>query len=134
MSFCTMPSKPKKNAVIAPMKPTTASAGSESSKRGDLRATSHNGDAEVKPPDGDLDIDAVNGRSFFARNSDCDITVGELIAGHSTVRSSDGDITLRRVEGDLNVSGSNANIRLDLYKPGAVTATTSDGDILITLP
>ena len=101
---------------------------------GDIRVTSLNGDAEVKTSDGDIDIDAVNGPSFFARTSDGDITVGELIAGHSTVRSSDGDITLRRVEGDLNVSGSNANIRLDLYKPGAVTATTSDGDILITLP
>ena len=100
---------------------------------GDIRVTSLNGDAEVKTSDGDIDIDSATGSSFFARTSDGDITVGELIAGRSTVRSSDGDITLRRVEGDLNVSGSNANIRLDLYKPGAVTATTSDGDILITL-
>ncbi len=101
---------------------------------GDIRATSLNGDAEVKTSDGDIDIDAVNGPSFFARTSDGDITVSELIAGRSTVRSSDGDITLRRVEGDLNVSGSSAHIRLTLYKPGAVTATTSDGNISITLP
>ena len=101
---------------------------------GDIHANSLNGDAEIKTSDGDIDIDAASGPAFFARTSDGTITVNELAAGRSTVRSSDGDITLRRVEGDLNVSGSSAYIRLDLFKPGAVTATTSDGDILIMLP
>lgn len=101
---------------------------------GDIRAISLNGDAEIKTSDGDIDIDGVNGPAFFARTSDGTITVNELSAGRSTVRSSDGDITLRRVEGDLNVSGSSAYIRLDLLKPGTVSATTSDGDISITLP
>lgn len=101
---------------------------------GDIRANSLNGDTEVKTSDGDIDVDAFNGPGFYARTSDGAITVDQLVAGHSTVRSSDGDITLRRVEGDLNVSGSSAHIRLDLNKPGQVTATTSDGDISITLP
>src|SRR5262245_25884957 len=39
MSCCTMPSKPVKNAVIAPMTSTTESAVCESSNSGDMRAT-----------------------------------------------------------------------------------------------
>src|SRR5688572_9234407 len=39
MSFCTMPIRPVKNAVVAPVKSTKASAVSDSSNSGDMRAT-----------------------------------------------------------------------------------------------
>src|ERR1700727_2223421 len=39
MSLFTMPSKPMKNAVVAPMMSTTDRAVSESSNNGDMRAT-----------------------------------------------------------------------------------------------
>src|SRR6202158_3333651 len=39
MSLLTIPSKPMKNAVVAPMTSTKDSAVSEYSKRGDMRAT-----------------------------------------------------------------------------------------------
>ncbi len=101
---------------------------------GDIRISRLGGDAEVKTSDGDIDISSFNGQSLFARTSDGDIDVDELIAETSTVHSSDGEITLRRVEGDLKVSGASASIRLELRKPGKISATSSDGDITITLP
>src|SRR4030065_1587446 len=39
MSFCTMPRKPMNNAVMAPITNTTDSAVSDSSNKGDMRAT-----------------------------------------------------------------------------------------------
>ena len=39
MSFCTMPNRPMKNAVSAPITITTASAVSDNSNNGDMRAT-----------------------------------------------------------------------------------------------
>ncbi|MFQ5568913.1 MAG: DUF4097 domain-containing protein [Rhodothermales bacterium] len=101
---------------------------------GDIRAQRLDGEAEVKTSDGDLRIEAFHGSSLQARTSDGDITIDELISETSTVRTSDGSITIRHAEGDLNVSGSDADIRLNLVNPGEVTATTSSGDITITLP
>ena len=101
---------------------------------GDIRTGSLNGEVEIRTSDGDIDVASFNGSSFFARTSDGTIAVSELIAETSTVRSSSGEITLRRVEGDLEVSGSDTDIRIELRKPGQVSATTSDGDITITLP
>src|ERR1700759_4974030 len=39
MSFCTMPMRPVKNAVVAPITSTNDSAASDSSNSGDMRAT-----------------------------------------------------------------------------------------------
>src|SRR5687768_7027869 len=39
MSFCTMPIRPVKNAVVAPMNSTKSSAVCDSSNSGDMRAT-----------------------------------------------------------------------------------------------
>src|SRR5450432_3341542 len=39
MSFCTMPIRPVKNAVVAPMTSTVLSAVSDNSNSGDMRAT-----------------------------------------------------------------------------------------------
>lgn len=101
---------------------------------GDIRIDALGGDAEVKTSDGDIDVSSFNGQSLFARTSDGDIDVSELIAETSTVHSSDGEITLRRVEGDLKVTGSSASIRLELRNPGQIEASSSDGDITITMP
>ncbi len=101
---------------------------------GDIRARRLTGDAEVKTSDGDVRIEAFHGAAFSARTSDGSITIDALIARESSVHSSDGKITLRRVEGALEASGSDTDIEVDLFKPDAVSLTTSDGNIVITAP
>ena len=101
---------------------------------GDIRTGDLKGEAEIRTSDGDIHVSSFDGSSFFARTSDGTITVDELMAETSTVRSYSGEITLSRATGDLDVSGSDTDIRLDLVRPGEISATTSDGDISITLP
>ena len=98
---------------------------------GDIRIHRLDGEAEVRTSDGDIRLDAYHGPTLVARTSDGDITIDELIAGQSRIRSSEGTIVLRRVEGALEASGSDTDIRVTLFKPGKVLLTTSDGDITI---
>ena len=101
---------------------------------GDIRTGALQGEVEVKTSDGDITIASFNGTNLFARTSDGDITIDELISESSTVRTSDGSITVRHVEGDLDASGSSADLRLTLVRPGMISATTSDGDVSLNLP
>lgn len=101
---------------------------------GNIAARHLIGNAEIKTSDGDINLDVVNGPGFFARTSDGDITIDELTTDNGTVRTSDGDITIRHAEGDLNVSGSSAEIRVNVQKAGQVSVSSSDGNITLSIP
>ena len=92
------------------------------------------GDLTVTASDADIRIGSIRARRAVLRTSDGDISVRELATSESTVHSSDGTIDLSRVDGDLTVTASDADIRLDLRAPGGIKATSSWGDVAIRAP
>ncbi len=81
---------------------------------GDVTVESISGDANLRTSDGDIGVGAAAGDTFYARTSDGSIEVETLSARSSTVTTSDGRITIDRLEGALSASSSDGDIRLGL--------------------
>ncbi len=120
---------------------------------GDVAAEHLNGaQVSVTTSDGDISLETLEGEAITARTSDGDINI-DLLDGEGEVRTSDGDIMIARAvgpalfartsDGSLNIATLDiASARLqtsdgdiDVARAsGDVTASASDGNIVIGLP
>ncbi len=88
----------------------------------------------INATDGDVSIKSLAGTGQ-ATTQDGDVTIDWLqSAGRSTIRTSAGNISVIQKEGSIAASSTDGSIDLELTGSISVNATTSNGDIVITLP
>ena len=101
---------------------------------GDISAMALAGNAEIQTSDGNIDIDSIAGSIASLKTSDGNISVDELNVMNNDIKSSDGDLRLGRVYGDLRAATSSGSIQMELMISAHIYLRTSDGDITVTAP
>lgn len=100
---------------------------------GDISAGTLEGETEARTSDGDITIDYITGPHIALRTSDGDIQTDEMEAETIEAGTSDGDLDLGSVSGELRASTSSGEIAVILTRSAETYLKSGDGNITITL-
>lgn len=101
---------------------------------GDITADHLEGDTEARTSDGDISLGTVVGPRIALRTSDGDIDTESLEAESIEAGTSDGHLSLGTVSGELRATTSSGDISVTLLDPAETFLKSSDGDITIEFP
>lgn len=94
---------------------------------GDINIDLLDGEGEVRTSDGDILIARAVGPALFARTSDGSLSIAELQVASARLQTSDGNIDVARATGDVTASASDGNIVIGLPEgAGADVALRGD--------
>ena len=102
-------------------------------KDGDVRLGTLEGTVTVETMDGDIAIDRLDGPEITLRTQDGDIWAESLRAEAIALFTSDGDLHVGEASGPVRATTSDGDITITLASAAETTLSSGDGDISINL-